>query len=397
MKAIKLTLYLIIFITTISFIGCQEENFPTKLNQDLSKISNDKIFTENITSGYSWLNKYYNGGNGQINGWILRSNDKFIACYTPGGPGSSWYDYGYMFVINPSGSRAFIDPQLNVTDYAQSDRIGNWVINPNDKYTSLVGNGSNTFILAVNPSNHAWHLLRFDNVFHQWVTHWSGSGSFGGWNIGSEDYYTRGRFNPSDPNNQQILALNYNTHWAALKSYPAWATWTSVWSNSGSGVIAVWNIQAGDKYIVSDFDGDGYDELMCIKDPWAVILDFSGTSWNTLWSNGGSGYIAGWNIDSNDKIGAGNLDNSNSQEEILITNSSSQWAAVFRYTGGSIAQLWNNSANGYVGYHTLNSNDVHFVLRDYNLQYSTITTINLTNARTQQFINDIPIHEIDSD
>lgn len=166
MKAIKLTLYLIIFITTISFIGCQEENFPTKLNQDLSKISNDKIFTENPTSGYSWLNKYYNGGNGQINGWILRSNDKFIACYTPGGPGSSWYDYGYMFVINPSGSRAFIDPQLNVTDYAQSDRIGNWVINPNDKYTSLVGNGSNTFILAVNPSNHAWHLLRFDNVFH---------------------------------------------------------------------------------------------------------------------------------------------------------------------------------------------------------------------------------------
>lgn len=129
---------------------------------------------------------------------------------------------------------------------------------------------------------------------------------------------------------------------------------------------------------------------MSIKDPWAVILDFSGSSWNTLWSNNGSGYIAGWNIDSNDNIGAGNLDNSTTQEEILITNSSSQWAAVFRYSSGSVIQLWGNAANGYVGFHPLNINDKHFVLRDFNLQYSTLTTINLTNARTQLFIDNIP-------
>jgi hypothetical protein len=392
MKSIHLISYLILFISTIVFIGCQEENIPTKTDQDLTKKANNEISTDDPTSGYSWQNKYYNGGNGRIGGWILSSNDKFIPCYTPYGP-SLTYDYHHLLVINPSGSRAFIDPELNVIEYGQSSKIGNWVINSNDKYTSIVGNISQTYIFAVNPSNHAWHLLRFDNAFHQWVTSWSGSGSFGGWNIGNEDFYTRGRFNPSDPNNQQILAINYNSHWAALKSYPSYANWTSVWSNSGSGVIAAWNIQAGDKYIVSDFDGDGYDELMCIKDPWAVILDFSGSSWNTLWSNNGSGYIAGWNIDSNDKTGAGNLDNSNTPEEILITNSSSQWAAVFRYSSGSVVQLWGNAANGYVGYHQLNLNDIHFVLRDFNLQYSTLTTINLTNARTQQFINTTPVQD----
>lgn len=389
MKAIHLISYLILFISTIVFIGCQEENIPTKTDQDLTKKANNEISTDNPTSGYSWQNKYYNGGNGRIGGWILRSNDKFIPCYTPFGPGS-YYDYGYILVINPSGSRVFINPKLETWFYYQYYKIGSWVINSNDKYTSLVGSGDIPRILAINPSSKAVHVLKFNGGSgDNWSSEWKGQGSFASWQINSEDVYISGRFSSVFANEQQLLVVNYNTHWAALKSYP----WNSRWGNNGSGQIASWNIQAGDKYIVSDFDGDGYDELMCIKDPWAVILDFTGSSWNTLWSNNGSGYIAGWNIDSNDKIGAGNLDNSNTQEEILITNSGSQWSAVFRYSVGALDQLWGNAANGYVGLHPLNINDKHFVLRDYNLQYSTLTTINLTNARTQLFVNNTPEEE----
>lgn len=67
MKALRLISYLILSISTIVFIGCQEENIPTKTNQELSKKANNEIPTDDPTSGYSWQNfnpPLYNGGNG---------------------------------------------------------------------------------------------------------------------------------------------------------------------------------------------------------------------------------------------------------------------------------------------------------------------------------------------
>lgn len=373
-------------------ISCEKRNLPTEPNSEneilLKARHGNEIPLDAITS-YSWSSEYFNGGNGRIEGWIIRSNDIFIPGYYVYGSGSTANDAPLMMVINPSGTYGIFDRLGHFINYHDHGAIAGWNIQSGDKYTSLIGNGGIPYLFAANSTSHYAMLLR--KMPSGWVTHWSnsGNGSFGGWNISSHDIYVCGKFNPNDPNNQQILATNYNSHWAALLSYGSYSTWLSPWSNAGNGSISGWNIQSGDRYYVADFDGDGFDELFCIRANWAAILKYNGSGWTWLWSNSGNGTIDGWILNSSDKFQAGNIDNSSAKGELLVSNSSTGHAAIFNLNQSSLISIWWNGGNGQIGQHSLNNNDRHFIIRGFGLQYSNLFTVNMINSRTQKFTKNI--------
>jgi hypothetical protein len=382
-----------IILLSLLLISCENNKLPTEVSDSSSTGLNKELPPPPPpppppTVYYKWLSEWYNGGNGKIEGWLIRADDRFIPGLYYYGGGSTTSDEPLMMAINPSGTYGVFDRLGHFSDYHNSGKIDGWNIQSSDKYCSLSGSSNNSpYLFAVNPSSHFAMLLRYDNYYSSWKTDWSNSGNgyFGGWNIGSQDIYVSGKFNHNDPNNQQILATNYSSHWAALLSYASYNTWVSPWSNAGNGNISGWNIQSGDRYSVADFDGDGFDELFCVRANWAAILKYNGSGWTWLWSNSGNGKIEGWILNSSDKFAAGNLDNSSAKSELLVTNSSTGHASIFTLNGSSIVSLWGNGGNGYIGQHQLDSFDTHFIIRGIGIQYSNLLTINLGNARTQKF------------
>lgn len=383
----------ITFIILLSFflISCENNKLPTEVPDSSSSGLNKEYVPPPPPPAvsYQWLSEWYNNGNGTIEGWRIRLDDRFIPGFYYFGSGSIASDEPLIMVINPAGTYGVFDRFGHFSDYHDHGAIAGWNIQSTDKYISLIGNGNRPYLFAANPTSHYAMLLQ--NNVSGWITHWSnsGNGSFGGWNIGSQDIYVSGKFNPTDPNNQQILATNYSSHWAGLLSYPGYNTWVWNWGNAGNGNLSGWNIQSDDRYYATDFDGDGFDELFCVRANWAAILKYNGSGWTWLWSNSGNGKIGGWILNSSDKFDAGNLDNSTTKSELLVTNSSTGHAAIFTLNVSSMVSLWGNGGNGYIGQHQLSSFDTHFIIRGLTIQYSNLLTINWINARTQKFVQNV--------
>ncbi|MCO6449096.1 MAG: hypothetical protein HND40_13220 [Ignavibacteriota bacterium] len=346
----------------------------------MNKRPNQEIVTDAATT-YSWETEYYNNGNGKIEGWNIRTSDRFIPGYYYYGSGTTAGDEPLMMVIHPNDFYGIFNKVGHFSDFNNYSSIGGWNISTTDKYSSYVGNGNRPYLLAVNHSSH-WAALLYNHPVAGWMSQWTNSGNdwIGGWSINSEDYFVSGKFNPSDPSNQQVLALNYNTHWASLLSFSG--SWISPWSNSGTGGINGWNIANGDRYYASDFDGDGFDELLCIKAPWAAILKFNGSNWTWLWSNSGNNSILGWIMNNSDKYSAGNIISSNVKHEFIISNASSGHAVIFCLNQSTIQSLWGNGGNHYIGPHYIDAFDQYFVINGLGSSYSSLMAINLVNART---------------
>jgi hypothetical protein len=70
------------------------------------------------------------------------------------------------------------------------------------------------------------------------------------------------------------------------------SNWQWVWGNDGSGKIALWNMQAGDRYYVGDFNGDGRRELLAVSTTgWAHLMKWDGSNWQFVWGNAGNGRL----------------------------------------------------------------------------------------------------------
>ncbi|MBO7647108.1 MAG: hypothetical protein J6S56_03310 [Bacteroidales bacterium] len=105
------------------------------------------------------------------------------------------------------------------------------------------------------------------------------------------------------------------------------SAWNTVWSGSLS-IGGCWNISNVDKYYVGDFNGDGYDELLCTQvtngnTDWMSLLHY-GSSWSTLWCNNGISEGVGIYPYRN-HLNIGNFDPDDA-DEILGT---STWATKF--------------------------------------------------------------------
>ena len=244
------------------------------------------LFVGAMPSGLSqgWSTDWSNGGNDYIAGWNLRPEDKFLS-------GEFVYvGWTELFAVHPSGFASLLSGGTSWwSNWGTSNGwIGpgsqgsGWNIGSVDQYLLFKPhNSSLDYIFAVNATTHYAMLLYFSSSGgNHFVTSWSngGLGTIGGWSIASTDRYVSGNFS-SAHGSEEVLFINPNG-WATLQYAPSGQSWSSVWSNGGSGGISGWSISSGDRYQAKDFDGDGIDELLCVSGgTWSAILKFNGSGW----------------------------------------------------------------------------------------------------------------------
>jgi hypothetical protein len=116
--------------------------------------------------------------------------------------------------------------------------------------------------------------------------------------------------------------------------------WMKKYSNNNSDEIAGWGITDNNRFYPGDFDGDGIDELLCVKEVnngWITMLDYYEDTWHWTWSTYGS-QTTGSNIyNYKENLLIGDFDG-DGKDEIFGLNSSSM--KMFKYEDGNFVQKW---------------------------------------------------------
>jgi hypothetical protein len=336
------------------------------------------------TPQYSWSDESWNDASDKIEGWPLQPGDKFFT-----GQFNYHLQYfpRYLHSVNAAigfaASFGFSTTPVIGHDHFTAKwtnggscsgglhwlgpcgRCEVWCIGTEDKYVTVKGGDNYEYLLAVNSATRWSMLLRqYDYldpasgyVIDGWTNEWNNGGNnlIGGWNIGTEDIYVAGNFDPTT-SGEELLAVRVVSNWAALLQFNG-SDWSWLWGNGGNGKVGGYYMQPGDRYIAGDFDNDGTDELLIVNTTsgWAQLYKFNGSDWTILWHNSANGWIGGWNMQSNPYFafyGAGNLCGA-SEDELFIEGS--PWTMVQRYNGSGWSILWHNNGSGYINGYPLTS------------------------------------------
>ncbi len=226
-----------------------------------------------------------------------------------------------------------------------SGKIANWITNPGDQYCvgDFTGSGADQ-MLCISTGTQWAQMVKYDGT-SDWIQLWSNGGNNGltVWTMGAQDQFIAGDFDGDQVD--EILALRHSNGEAQLLEYNG-TKWVGQWHNNISGALGNWNLSSVDLYTKGDFDSDGTEELFCVQpnSGWSKILEFDGISWNSEWSNGGSGMISGWSITSGDQFYAANL-NGNGADELLCIGTTTSQVSIMRKVGNAVNQLWTNGGS----------------------------------------------------
>ncbi len=226
-----------------------------------------------------------------------------------------------------------------------------------------------------------------------WQNVWTngGNNTIGNWG-GMNNSITTDKFIPIDfdsNGDDELLCVQSVNSGGPGHGPNAWATvldwngsaWSStpMWTNSGNGSFnnssfAGWGTRAADKYIVGDFDGDGYsNELLCVQGDgaWASILRANKNTMNfdLYWSNNGSNALntvfTGWGISAADKFGSGDFDNDGKNNDLLCVQGANAgyWAILHFNPSASPANFtwyWGDGSGHMSGWN-INSGDQYTI------------------------------------
>lgn len=197
-----------------------------------------------------------------------------------------------------------------------------------------------------------------EELLWQWGNDGS-TGSFGGWNLDPQDQFITGDFDADG--REEILAVGTNG-WSKLLGFDD-GEWAGAWHNGGSGAIGGWYLNSGDRFIAGDFDADGRDEVLAIAvNGWSKVIAFDGADWRDRWHNNGTGMIAGWFFNPGDRFVAGDFDD-NGREDVL-TVAANGWSKVVAFDAGNWQDRWHNAGAGTIAGWFLNASD-RFVAGDF--------------------------------
>ncbi len=186
-----------------------------------------------------------------------------------------------------------------------------------------------------------------------------GNNALSGWMMNSADRYAVGDFNGDGTD--ELFIASPASHWAAIQRFNG-GGWTTLWSNGGSNFVDWWNLGPVDRFVAGDFiPGNGRDELLGISAAWAHLMVYNGSTWTTVWSNMGSGWIDWWAINTTDRYLAGRLDTSVAGEQLMAIQPGSGYAHLMRYTGTGWSTSYSNLGNGQVFWWNLGWADRYLV------------------------------------
>ncbi|TND00586.1 MAG: hypothetical protein FD123_4348 [Bacteroidetes bacterium] len=182
-----------------------------------------------------------------------------------------------------------------------------------------------------------------------------------GWTITSTDKFEVGDFNGDGKNNELLCVQGINGGFWAILSFnplagPANFQW--LWGN-GSGVFTsstTWSINAGDEFRCGDYNGDGIrNELLCTERTSGLkagIVRMNSGTWTSVWNNSGSGVIGGWGtpLNSTDKVLVGDIDNTDIKDEFMFIQRCTNcgWATTEDLSATN-QPTWNWSNHNYSG------------------------------------------------
>lgn len=296
-----------------------------------------------------WNHQWGNGGSDQVHWWYLNPDDRYVS----GDFDADGVDE--LMAINPNGFAHLMDFAGGTwsTQWANNGNhiIDQWAIGSSDRFIAgdfLPGNFRDE-LLAVNPAGGYAHLMVYNGT--SWSTAFSNSGSgiVDQWAIGFSDRYLAGDFMPGN-GREEWLAINPAGGYAHLMAFNG-TSWSTLISNSGNGRIDWFILALSDRYVAGNFiAGNGQDELVAINpNGFSHLMAFNGTAWTTPWANVGSGAMHFWLIGGADRYVAGDFVPGDGRDEILAIAPNSNWSQLLTYDGTQWQTVWGNNGVGSIG------------------------------------------------
>lgn len=267
-------------------------------------------------------------------------------------------------------------------------KIGTWNINEDDNF--IVGNfdnsNDNEELLCISNTGQFSHLLKFNETNEVWYKTYGngGNGTLGAWTNSSSSEYYVGDFNSDGVD--ELLTINMTTKHAIIQKLNtalALDNWEVIWDNQQNSPNAIqnWNINSGDRFVVGDFDGDGFtDDLLSISanGVFVKIQRFETNTWenSTYYSNGANGKIGCWTIQGNEQFLAGDFTNSG-KDQLLIVSNNGKMLRVLEYSSEM-------KSMGYVWGSNLANSDFGFKI---SLQENKLRTLRINGEADQIFVS----------
>jgi beta-glucanase (GH16 family) len=160
------------------------------------------------------------------------------------------------------------------------------------------------------------YIRIYKSLRNEFISHWGneGSGKLKVWNLNANDKYVVGDFDGDGKD--ELLATNANG-WHHTMRFAA-GDWAYT-EGGGNGKIAAWNMSANDRYISAKFEGNGKASLLAVNpNGWHHTMKFDGANWQYI-EGGNNGKINWWNIDAADQYVAGDFDGDGKAELLAIS------------------------------------------------------------------------------
>jgi hypothetical protein len=284
-----------------------------------------------------FLYHWGNGGNGKLGPWTLSPSDRYVAGDFSGTGRTQ------LLAVTDSGRAGLIEWDgagwQQRWDNGGSNLIALWQMRASDRYFAGDFDGDGRDELIVLAESNGWsHMMRWDGSAWQYAWGNGGSNTIGLWQMRPTDRYVVGDFDGDG--RDELLVLAATNGWSHLMRWDG-SAWQYLWGNNGGGQIGAWNINAVDRYVAADFDGDGKAELLAVAgDQWAHLVAWDGAGWQNVWSNGGNDLIGLWHIGATERFVAGDFDGSG--RSALAAFSGLTWAHAMRWDGAEWQYIWGN-------------------------------------------------------
>ncbi len=143
---------------------------------------------------------------------------------------------------------------------------------------------------------------------------------------------------------QELLVVKRSTSTASLYCFHT-NHWVQIWNGS----IDDWQISNTDIFYAGDYNGDGYDEVLCVQNVvngWANIYRFVynphqfNNPWQYVWTNSGNGNIGNWSYKPGDMILPGRFNDTTYCSLLCMRNIIRPTGLCQRLSSGSWETLW---------------------------------------------------------